>query len=94
MRRFSCVITIVCISSVLLACGENTTGKEYLNNAKRYLSDGEPTAATIELKHALKSDAKNAEARWLLGKIYYDLGDMPSADKELRHAKQLGVPSE
>ncbi len=94
MKPFHHVIAIVFVSGVLLACGENTTATEYLKNAKRYLADGEPTAATIELKNALKSDAENAEARWLLGKIYYDLDDMPSADKELRRAKQLGVPVE
>ena len=94
MKPFHHVIAIVVVSGVLLACGENTTATEYLKNAKRYLADGEPTAATIELKNALKSDAENAEARWLLGKIYYDLNDMPSADKELRHAKQLGMPVE
>ncbi|MEZ0148429.1 MAG: XrtA/PEP-CTERM system TPR-repeat protein PrsT [Candidatus Reddybacter sp.] len=94
MKPFHHVIAIVFVSGVLLACGENTTATEYLKNAKRYLGDGEPAAATIELKNALKSDAKNAEARWLLGKIYYDLNDMPSADKELRRAKQLGVPAE
>lgn len=94
MKSFYHVIAIVFVSGVLLACGENTTATEYLKNAKRYLSDGESTAATIELKNALKSDAENAEARWLLGKTYFHLNDMPSADKELRRAKQLGVSVE
>ena len=30
----------------------------------------------------------------MLGKMYYDLDDMPRADKELRHARQLGVSAE
>ncbi|MBV1891786.1 MAG: PEP-CTERM system TPR-repeat protein PrsT [Gammaproteobacteria bacterium] len=90
MKRFFCFISIVFVSAVLLGCGENTTTNEYLNNAKRYLSDGESAAATIELKNALKADVNNAEARWLLGKIYFDQDDMPSADKEFRHARQLG----
>ena len=94
MNWFYHVVAIVLASGVLLACGENTTATEYVNNAKRYLADGESTAATIELKNALKSEADNTEARWLLGKIYYDLNDMPSADKELRRARQLGVPAE
>lgn len=94
MNRFYRVVAIVLVSGVLLACGESTTATEYVNKARRYLDDGESVAATIELKNALKSDAENAEARWLLGKIYYDLNDMPSADKELRYARQLGVRAE
>ena len=94
MNRFYHVVAIVLVSGVLFACGENKTATEYVDNAKRHLADGEFTAATIELKNALKSEADNAEARWLLGKIYYDLNDMPSADKELRRARQLGVPAE
>ena len=94
MNRFYHVVAILLVSGVLLGCGENITATEYVDNAKRHLVDGELTAATIELKNALKSEADNAEARWLLGKIYYDLNDMPSADKELRRARQLGVPAE
>ena len=90
MNRFYHVVAIVLASSVLLACGENTTATEYVSNAKRYLADGESRAATIELKNALKSEVNNAEARWLLGKIYFDQDDMPSADKEFRHALKLG----
>ncbi len=94
MKRIYRVIVIVIMGCVLLACGESTTATEYLNNAKRYLADGEPAAATIELKNVLKSDAKNAEARWLLGEIYFDQDDMPSAEKELRHARQLGFAAD
>ena len=91
MKQFYRVFAIIFISGALAACGEGASSTEYLDNAKRYLDDGEPTAATIELKNALKTDRDNAEARWLLGKVYFDLDDMPSADKELRHARQLGV---
>ncbi|MBQ0720355.1 MAG: PEP-CTERM system TPR-repeat protein PrsT [Gammaproteobacteria bacterium] len=94
MKRIYRVIAIMFVGCVLLACSESTTSTEYLKNAKRYLNDGEPTAATIELKNALKNDGNNAEARWLLGKIYFDLDDMPGADKELRHARQLGYSND
>lgn len=94
MKQIYRVIAIMFVGSVLLACSESTTSTEYLKNAKRYLNDGEPTAATIELKNALKNDGNNAEARWLLGKIYFDLDDMPGADKELRHARQLGYSND
>lgn len=89
MSVFYHVIAVVLVSTFLFGCGESTTATEYVDNAKNHLSSGESAAATIELKNALKSDVNNAEARWLLGKIYFDQDDMPSADKELRHARQL-----
>jgi len=91
MNQLYRVVATVFLSGLLLACGESTTSSEYVDNAKAYIDSGELAAATIELKNALNDDANNAEARWLLGKLYFDLDDMPSADKELRHARQLGV---
>ncbi|MBV1927909.1 MAG: PEP-CTERM system TPR-repeat protein PrsT [Gammaproteobacteria bacterium] len=91
MKQFYRIFAMLFISGALIACGESVTSTEYLDNAKRYLDEGESSAATIELKNALKADVNNAEARWLLGKVYFSLDDMPSADKELRHARQLGV---
>jgi cytochrome c-type biogenesis protein CcmH/NrfG len=34
---------------------------------------------------------KYAEARWLLGKVYLDLGDGAGAEKELSRARRLGT---
>ena len=45
----------------------------------------------IELKNALLQNQKNAQARWLLGKVDLDIGDAAAAEKELRHASELGV---
>lgn len=84
-------LVAVCTILLLAACGEKTSSASYLQNAEAYLKKGELQAASIELKNALKNDGANAQARWLLGKIYFDTDDMPSADKELRKAKQLGV---
>ena len=90
MKSFYHVFAVVLVSTFLLGCGETTTAIEYVNNAKSHINSGELAAATIELKNALKVDADSAEARWLLGKVYFDQDDMPSADKEFRHARQLG----
>jgi|AZIJ01.1.fsa_nt_gi putative PEP-CTERM system TPR-repeat lipoprotein len=90
MKQLYHVVVILSLVG-LFACGESTTTSEYVDNARRYLDDGKTTAAIIELKNALKIEGDNAEARWLLGKVYFDQDDMPSADKELRHARKLGV---
>ena len=93
MKQFYHIVVIVSLVG-LFACGENTTTGEYVDNAQRYLDDGRSKAAIIELKNALKIDGNSAEARWLLGKVYFDQGDMPGADKELRHARKLGVAND
>ncbi len=94
MKQIFRIGTFVLLSGLFIACGETTSSAQYLTNAQRYLNDGEPATATIELKNALKMDSNNVEARWLLGKIYFDQEDMPSADKEFRHARQLGISPE
>ncbi len=94
MKRFFPIVAVILLSGGFISCGETSSSAEYVNNARRYLANDEPVAATIELKNALKIDGSNAEARWLLGKVYYDQEDMPSADKELRHARQLGIATD
>jgi len=48
MKQVFRVVGILFMSCILFACGESTTATEYMNNARRYLNNGESTAATIE----------------------------------------------
>ncbi len=58
---------------------------------KNIFSDGEVKSAVIELKNALQEDPANTEARLILGQIHLQLGDGPSAEKELKRAARLRV---
>lgn len=80
-------------ASILLlsACGDGPTAEERLAEATELREKGELAAATLELKNALRDDGNLAEARFLLGEVYNDLGDGVSAEKELQAAKVLGV---
>ncbi|MFT6275980.1 MAG: putative PEP-CTERM system TPR-repeat lipoprotein [Halioglobus sp.] len=73
----------------LTACGERSPD-EYIVAANEFIANSEYDAAIIELKNALQSDSQLAEARWLLGKIYLDSGDVLSAEKELKRALDAG----
>ena len=73
----------------LTACGERSP-QEYIVTANEFIANSEYDAAIIELKNALQSDSELAEARWLLGKIYLDSGDVLSAEKELQRAFDAG----
>ncbi|MFT6051047.1 MAG: putative PEP-CTERM system TPR-repeat lipoprotein [Halioglobus sp.] len=73
----------------LTACGERSP-EDYIVTANEFIANSEYDAAIIELKNALQSDRELAEARWLLGKIYLDSGDVLSAEKELQRALDAG----
>lgn len=81
----------LCLSVLLAlsACSEKETAESHLVNAKSYISTNKINEGIIELKNAIRLDTKNAEARFLLGQIYLNLGDGLSAAKELERAKSL-----
>lgn len=82
----------VCLSVLLAlsACGETETVESHLTSAKTYLSQDKVNESIIALKNAIRTDVKNAEARFLLGQVYLNLGDGVAAEKELSRAKSLG----
>lgn len=60
--------------------------------ARAYLDKGDPRAALVELKNAVRHDPANASARYELGMMQMMLGDLPSAEKEFRQAREHGHP--
>jgi putative PEP-CTERM system TPR-repeat lipoprotein len=83
-------ISILMIALSLGACSENKTADEYVSSAVVALESGDVKAAIINLKNVLRSNAKNSEARYLLGKIYLDSGSGVNAEKELLKAYEFG----
>ncbi len=90
-------ITAVIISGTILfmggmtACGKTQTSETLVNEAKQYQQKGDNKAAIIQLKNALQKNPDDVEARFLLGTIYNEIADFPSAEKELRKALSLGM---
>lgn len=82
-------LVLALISAALLsACGDSP--EQMLASAKDYLSRNDTSAAVIQLKNALQEDGNLAEARFLLGRINLEQGDLPGAVKELQRAFDLG----
>lgn len=81
----------LCLSVALAlgACSENISVETHLENAKSYLNKNQVNESIIELKNAIRADTKNAEARYLLGQLYLNLGDSATAVKELERANEL-----
>lgn len=90
--KSSLIYVLLSITFVLGACGEKQyTDVEHLNRAMDFYDHKQLPAAVIELKNALAKNAENGEARWLLGKLYVELGGGAEAEKELNKAIDLGL---
>ena len=79
------------LALLLVACSRDLSAPELLQQAKDQYAKGNLQTAFIQLKNALIKEPKNADARFLLGRLYNEVGDARSAEKELRLAKQLGL---
>jgi len=84
---------MTCIAILgLSSCGNvDLTDTQYIQRAKDAQDQGDLRTSVIELKNALKQNPDNPEARWILGKIYVELGNGQAAEKELGRARDLGV---
>lgn len=57
--------------------------REYYEDALEWMQKGDFRAAVIQLRNALQKDETNHSARLLLGRLYLQSGNIPSAQKEL-----------
>ncbi|MGL1834742.1 XrtA/PEP-CTERM system TPR-repeat protein PrsT [Rhodocyclaceae bacterium SMB388] len=75
---------------VLTACADSP--EDMLGSAKDFLARNDINAASIQLKNAIQKDGSLVEARFLLGKVYLEQGNIPGALRELRRASDAGYP--
>lgn len=87
------LVTYLGFVVLVSACGESTTSEEHIAKAKSAIEKRELSTSEIELKNAIKIDVKNAEARFLLGKLYLSQGSSLAAVKELERAHSLKYDS-
>lgn len=78
------------ITLSVTACSGNESSEALLGKAHESLRAADPASAEIHLKNLLQKDADNAEARFLLGKLYRQANNMTAAEHELRRAVDLG----
>lgn len=76
------------------ACNRALPPDELLADARRYREQNDPKAAIIQLKNVVQQQPDHGAARLMLGQVYLDTGDTVSAEKELRRARDLGVPAD
>lgn len=85
-------ITVAVLCAALLA-GCSDSPEQMVDSARQYLAKNDLNAASIQLKNALQENGKLAEARFLLGSVNLQQGNLAGAVKELRRAGELGFPA-
>ena len=88
--KFLKLVVVVSLLSGMLACSKGDTTDTHINKAKIYIAENKVDESVIELKNAIKKSPKNAEARFLLGRLYLSQGGGFEATKELEKAYELG----
>ncbi|MGS0754226.1 XrtA/PEP-CTERM system TPR-repeat protein PrsT [Roseateles sp. GG27B] len=88
MSTFKLIASSVLVACLLAACGGESFDS-LMGSAKTLLASGDSKAAIIQLKNAIQQKPDAAEARFLLGKAFFDAGDSLSAEVELRKAAAL-----
>jgi len=86
---------ILLVALLTTGCGgDDRTPQERFDAAKAFQAQGEMDAAVEELKGVLQLTPDNAEARFLLGNIYLETGNVDAAAKELERTYELGFDPE
>jgi putative PEP-CTERM system TPR-repeat lipoprotein len=83
--------TAALVLSLLTGCGPR--GSVALRaQATQLQQEGKLPAAVVALKDAIALSNDDAATRYQLANVYLDIGDAPSAEKEIRLAMQHGLP--
>jgi putative PEP-CTERM system TPR-repeat lipoprotein len=90
-HRYARVVLGLTAALVLAACADDESSlAEHFERARAYRASGDMRAALTELEGVLHIDPDHAEAHWLLGRTYMDLGDETRAREQLARARDLG----
>jgi putative PEP-CTERM system TPR-repeat lipoprotein len=81
----------VLLAGLLAACGPHGSGELRAQATQLHLQ-GKLPAAVVALKDAIALSQDDAATRFQLARVYLDLGDAPSAEKEVRLAMAHDLP--
>ncbi|HED17033.1 MAG TPA: PEP-CTERM system TPR-repeat protein PrsT [Gammaproteobacteria bacterium] len=89
LQKGHTVTALLLISSFIISCSSETP-EQQIEKAGKYFQQKNYRTAVIELKRVISSDEKNIAARKLLGKIYLEVGDGLTSEKEFERYIQYG----
>lgn len=91
--RSTLVATLVA-SLFLFACSTGDDSAAMVAAAKESLAKKDAKTAVIQLKSSLQKTPDSAEARFILGKTFLEMGDVRAAAIELQKARDLNIDQE
>ncbi len=91
--RFAAGSLSLALAVLAAGCGDPDV-PELMGKARAAISKHDSDAARINLKGVLQQAPDNAEARFLLGQLLHDAGDLAGAEVELRRALELQHPQQ
>ena len=87
----SIALTSLMLAVGLSGCGKTESSASLMADAKQYQQKGDNKAALIQLKNAAAKNPQDGEVRFELAKLYGELNEQVSAEKEIRKAMSLGI---
>ena len=81
-------LAIALLTGLLAGCGSDKPDS-LIASGKEFLAKNDSKAAMIQFKNALQQNPDLGEARFLLGKALFEVGDVRGAEIELRRAADL-----
>lgn len=91
MRAVRFAVAIVVAALALAGCDAFVSPQTRVERAQKHLAQANYRAAMTDLKTALEAEPDNIAGRLLLARLSLQLGDIPSADKEIQRATQAGA---
>jgi putative PEP-CTERM system TPR-repeat lipoprotein len=79
------------VSVATISGCDSKSADQYVQSAQTHRSNGEISAAIIDLKNALQKDPKNQAARLLLARLFLDRSDPAGAEAEIQRAREEGA---
>lgn len=90
--RAALIAALIALASVQYGCNQ-VSEPQLIALAKASISKHDLKSAVIHIKGALNANPSSAEARYLLGAVLLEAGDLVTSEVELRKAKDLSYPA-
>jgi putative PEP-CTERM system TPR-repeat lipoprotein len=91
LSRCCRVALLMCLIMVAGLAGCTPDTPTLVERAKKRMAEGNRDGAIVDLKSAVQQSPADGQVRYLLGRLYNETIDKPSAEKELIKARELGV---
>jgi tetratricopeptide (TPR) repeat protein len=87
-RSWRCAVAAGAVAALVWSAAHAKDSTAYIKEAEQYLAKGDLKAAEIQLRNAIRDAPQDPVLRGRLGEVYLRLGDVVSAEREARAARE------